>query len=121
MLMTPSCIKFKPQEYNCSILKMEAWLEEIRAWMSENLLKLNDSKTEFMVTSNTNPLSKLPDQRYIVIGNEQIRASSTTRNIGAVLDSHLDMVAQVNSVYVTGKLRNQAFREMPKIFSHFLK
>ena len=24
-------------------------------------------------------------------------------------------------IYVTGKLRNQAFREMPKIFSHFLK
>ena len=24
-------------------------------------------------------------------------------------------------IYVTGKVRNQAFREMPKIFSHFLK
>ena len=33
-----------------------------------------------------------------VIGNDQIPASSTARNIGAVLDSHLDMVAQVNSV-----------------------
>ena len=91
-------LKFKPQEYNWAILKMEECLAEIRAWMSENLLKLNDSKTEFMVIGKTNPLSKLPDERYIVIGNEKIPASSTARNIGAVLDSHLDMVAQVNSV-----------------------
>ena len=91
-------LKFKPQEYNWAILKMEECLAEIRAWMSENLLKLNDSKTEFMVIGKTNPQSKLPDERYIVIGNEQIPASSTARNIGAVLDSHLDMVAQVNSV-----------------------
>ena len=27
----------------------------------------------------------------------------------------------VTAVYVTGKLRNQAFREMSKNFSHFLK
>ena len=39
--------------------------------MSENLLKLNNSKTEFMVIGKTNPLSKLPDERYIVIGNEK--------------------------------------------------
>ena len=67
MLMTPSCLKFKPQEYNWAILKMEECLAEIRAWMCENLLKLNDSKTEFMVIGKTNPLGKLPDQRYIVI------------------------------------------------------
>ena len=70
----------------------------IVARMSENLLKLNDSKTEFMVIGKTKPLSKLPDQRYIVIGNDHIHAFLTARNIGAVLDSHLDMVAQVNSV-----------------------
>ena len=91
-------LKFKPQEYNSAILKMEECLAEIRTWMNGNLLTLNDSKTEFMVIDTTNPMNKLPDQKHIVIGNEQIPASSTTRNIGAVLDSHLDMVAQVNSV-----------------------
>ena len=55
-------LKFKPQEYNRAILKIEECLVEIRAWMSENLLKLNDSKTEFMVIGKTNPLSKLLDQ-----------------------------------------------------------
>ena len=33
--------------------------------MSENLLKLSDSKTEFMVIGKTNPLSKLPDRKHI--------------------------------------------------------
>ena len=58
-------LKFKPQEYNWAILKMEECLAEIRAQMSENLLQLNDSKTECMIIGKTNPLS---DQRYIVIG-----------------------------------------------------
>ena len=58
-------LTFKPQEYNWAILKMEECLAEIRAWTSKNLLKLNDSKTEFMVIGKTNPLSKLPDERYM--------------------------------------------------------
>ena len=35
---------------------------------------------------------------YIMIGQERIFPSSTARNIGVVLDSHLDMAAQVSSV-----------------------
>ena len=57
-------LKFKPQEYNCVILNMAECLAEIRTWMSENLLKFNDTKTEFMVIGKANLQSKLPDQRY---------------------------------------------------------
>ena len=40
--------------------------------MSENLLKLNDKKTEFMVIGKSNPLSKLPSDKSIMIGQERI-------------------------------------------------
>ena len=48
-------LKFKPHKYNWAILKMEECLSEIRFWMSENLLKLNDKMTEFMVIGKSNP------------------------------------------------------------------
>ena len=91
-------LKFKPHNYNWAILKMEECLSEIRLWMSENLLKLNDKKTEFMVIGKSNPLSKLPSDKSIMIGQERIFPTSTARNIGVVLDAHLDMTAQVSSV-----------------------
>ena len=90
-------LKFKPHNYNCAILKMEECLSEIRLWMSENLLKLN-KKTEFMVIGKSNPLSKLPSDKSIMIGQERIFPTSTARNIGVVLDAHLDMATQVSSV-----------------------
>ena len=91
-------LKFKPHKYNWAILKMEECLSEIRLWMSENLLKLNDKKTEFMVIGKSNPLSKLPSDKSITIGQELIFPTSTARNIGAVLYIHLDIPAQVRSV-----------------------
>ena len=84
-------LKFKPHNYNWAILKMEECLSEIRLWMSENLLKLNDKKTEFMLIAKSKPLSKLPSDKSIMIGQERIFPTSTARNIGVVLDAHLDM------------------------------
>ena len=55
-------------KYNWVILKMEECLSKIRFWMSENLLKLNDKKTEFIVIGKSNSLSKLPSDKSIMVG-----------------------------------------------------
>ncbi len=49
---TQLLLKFKPENYEEAIAKMESCLSSIREWMSQNMLKLNDSKTEFMVIGN---------------------------------------------------------------------
>ena len=71
-------LKFKPHNYNWAILKME--------------------ETEFMVIGKSNPLSKLPSEKSIMIGQERIFPTSTARNIGVVLDANLNMATQVSSV-----------------------
>ena len=49
-------IPFKPEEYNTATSKMQDCLASIRSWMSQNQLKLNDDKTEFMIIGKPNSL-----------------------------------------------------------------
>ena len=93
-------LSFKPEEYDQAIKKMEICLSSIRAWMSQNRLKLNDSKTEFMVIGKKGSLKQLPPERTtsIRMGEDKIAASETAKNIGVVLDSNLKMTSQISSV-----------------------
>ena len=62
-----------------------------------NKLKLNDSKTEFLVISSKHS-HQVPDVSSISIGDAILHAIPSTRNIGAVLDDKLTIVAHVSSV-----------------------
>ena len=67
--------------------------------MARNYLKLNDSKTEFMILSSTHNLKSI-NTTHIKIGDELVKPSSSIKNIGAVLDQHLKMDKQVNMVCI---------------------
>ncbi len=106
-------LPFKPEDYDTAITQMQNCLADIRRWMNENMLKLNDTKTEFMVIGKTSSLRKLPSTRQIIMGDECIVATENAKNIGAVFDSNLSMAAQIKSVcrssycqlYNIGKIR----------------
>ena len=53
-------LPFKPEDYDTAITQMQNCLADIRRWMNENMLKLNDTKTEFMVIGKTSYLRQLP-------------------------------------------------------------
>jgi hypothetical protein len=91
-------LHFKPDEYDEARAKMQNCLAEIRDWMNENLLKLNDSKTEYMVIGKKVSLGKLPDQKSIIIGDENIIAAHKAKNIGVILDSNLSMSSQISNI-----------------------
>jgi len=91
-------LSFDVTNYDSAIRRMENCLADVRTWMNNNKLKLNDSKTEFTVIGKTASLKTLPANRSILIGDERIKASETAKNIGVMLDSNLDMSSQVNSV-----------------------
>ena len=58
--------------------------------MNKNFLKLNDSKTEFLVLGSQHQLKKLKTDN-ITVGETSIPASQSVRNIGAIFDSNLTM------------------------------
>ncbi len=77
------------------ITVMECCISKIQAWMLQNRLKLNSGKTEMVVISKR---SIDPQIQSIKIGEDTILASKCVRNLGARMDCHISMDAQINSI-----------------------
>ena len=88
---------FDVEDFEEAVQNVEKCIVEIRAWMSYHWLKLNDSKTEVLVTGSKHLLSKLPDI-VVKIGDDIIEPADGARNIGVQFTKHLDMTTHVNAV-----------------------
>jgi hypothetical protein len=88
-------LAFPPCSESDALKKLELCLEEVRLWMAKNYLKLNDSKTNFMVLGSSYNLKSI-STTHITIGDADVQPSDSVKNIGATLDKHLKMDAQVN-------------------------
>lgn len=118
---------FKPEESEEALSRLESCIEEIRQWMEQHYLKLNDSKTEFVIFGTPNDMEKISGWS-VTIGESEILPSSSARNIGAHMDSKLDMKAQVNNtikscyaqIYSISKIRNYLTSHACKTLVHAL-
>ena len=67
------------------INKLELCLEDIRSWMQVNFLKLNESKTEFIIFGMRQQLNKV-GTIYIKIGEDTVQNVTSVRNLGLHFD-----------------------------------
>ena len=65
--------------------------------MTSNKLQLNEQKTEFFVTSTSYKLSNLPELK-LKIGNAEIAASPTVKNLGVTFDTTMSMSKHVSNM-----------------------
>jgi len=89
---------FKPKEtiaHNETLRRIEACLNDIILWMNTIFFKLNAYKTEVI---GFVPKRRDVEDLTVRVGDSVIKPSTTERNLGAVLDSHLNMEQHVNSV-----------------------
>ncbi len=91
-------MSFKVQEGEEALAKMELCVEEVRQWMCQNMLKLNDSKTEFIVISKRTRVQKVAGITSIDVGSTPVSAVPNAKNIGCIIDHTLSMAPQVHSV-----------------------
>ena len=77
---------------NIAKSKIEKCISEIREWMSENFLMLNDSKTEFVLLSSKKFDPDNLSVSSIEIGDVSIHASEKARNLGVIFDSQLKWI-----------------------------
>lgn len=79
--------------------RMERCISDVKAWLKNSFLKLNDSKTELIVfRKNCNGDDIL---HRVSIGSEVIASSETVKDLGVLLDSSCSMEHQINSVVKT--------------------
>ena len=88
-------LSFNKTNCELSLDKLEHCISDVRKWMNDNFLKLNDSKTEFLIVQSKR--SKPIDVSCVNIGDECVSAVASAKNIGAVIDNNLTMEKQVNN------------------------
>ena len=94
-------LTFRPSDdVKSATEKMESCIDDIRQWMLENKLKINDEKSELLLVGSRVQRSKL-DVSSLRIGECDISASEKVRNLGVNLDCTLNMASHVQHLCKT--------------------
>ena len=72
-------------------------VKDVRNWMNNDKLLLNDDKTEFLMIGTKQQLAKV-NIDHILIGDSAIRPKGVVKNLGTWLDSTLSMNSHVNNI-----------------------
>ncbi len=91
--------KFKPTptDQRAAITRVEKCTTEVKLWMTENKLKLNEEKTEAMLVGPAKKCSNLP-WKSLTLGDAIIPFSSQAKNLGVILQPDLSMEKNVLDV-----------------------
>ena len=90
-------ITFDLSDPSIAIEKLNLCISDIRTWMIKNKLKINDSKTEFLVLTSSFYKQQFNDLQ-INVGNTQIKPTASARNLGVIFDRHLNLESHINNV-----------------------
>ena len=85
-----------------ALARVERCIKDIRNWMLNDLLKLNDDKTEFIIIDTSQQLAKVSINSLLVV-TAIITPVSSARNLGSWFDSNLTMAIH------SSKICNSAF------------
>ena len=76
--------------------RMVALISDIRRWMSDRKLKLNDGKTELIIFHGSNRSFRADDFGNIVVNGCDLAPSASVRNLGVIFDERLNFKQHIN-------------------------
>ena len=89
-------VAFHPNDLDQATSTVEDCLAQVKTWMTSNMLKLNDSKTEIILVKSRY-LRKHLSLPNIQIGTSIVEPTLAARNIGVVFDHHLQFDSQITA------------------------
>ncbi len=93
-----SYISIKPSDnWDTTSTRIQNCVSEVRGWMSSNMLKLNQDKTEVIIFHPKHRANPFADMS-LTIDNCALPLATQVRNLGVNQDCHLTMEAQVNTI-----------------------
>ena len=95
-------ISFVKCDILSTISSIEQCLREIKCWMSHKFLKLNESKTEFLMISSKEDLYTIYADLCISFSGSIICPSLEAVNLGVTFDSTMSMQKYVNAIISKG-------------------
>ena len=84
-----------PQQVDELIQSMQQCVHNVKSWMTDNKLKLNDDKTEALIISAPRISNSIPLPDSFTVGNSTVRFSQSAKYLGVTLDMYLTMTAHV--------------------------
>ena len=92
----------RPSELNDIVESVNKCLAEIKSWMVQNFMKLNESKTQLLIIGKPLVLQKFNLSMEIQFGSTEITPTECKgdkwKSLGVKLDEALNMERQINSV-----------------------
>ena len=80
-----------------SLTKLNMCISDIRVWMIKNKLKINNSKTEFIIFRTPLFKQNLSDLS-VSVGDMQVSPSSNVRDLGVVFDTYLTFHDHISGI-----------------------
>ncbi|KAK6168804.1 hypothetical protein SNE40_019981 [Patella caerulea] len=116
-----------PDDESKQILKLENCIDNVKNWMKNNFLKLNDDKTELLKIATDHRLSTICTN-CVKVGGAVIHPSNSVRNLGVKFDKNFDMKEHVSNMsetanfqlYNIGRIRNFIDTDTSKLFVNSL-
>ena len=112
-------MSFKPDDANAqdeAIGEIEDCMKDIRNWLIEGRLLLNDNKTEFLVIGTCHQLIKL-NPSVLHVGDHTIDNSVNVRNLGTIFGISFNMDTHINQVCKTAFYHIHNIRRISKYLS----
>ena len=93
-------LSFRPLESTCeaeALDAMEKCIADVRSWIINDKLMLNDDKTEFLVIGTSKQLSKV-SVSSIKVGDVDVIPVYSAKNLGSWFDSRMDMATHITKI-----------------------
>ena len=87
-------VDFAPFDHTNALVRMEACISEVKTWLYDNGLVLNESKTEAIVVHSSS-LRRPIHIEHIDVCGQCVATSTIVRDLGVAINADLSMVTQV--------------------------
>src|SRR6218665_37360 len=95
-------ISLSPASFSISIAQLVSVVNQISQWMSSNLLRLNPSKTEFVILGLSAQIKKIHSDPSIHLSDNSSSTTFTSdasvRNLGVTFDPHLSFSNHISNL-----------------------
>ena len=87
-----------PTDQAEAVSTMKRCISDLRKWMYQDKLKINDDKTEFLIIGCRQQMLKINDCT-IRVGTTDIKPVSEVRNLGSWFDCNFSMSTHISKSY----------------------
>ena len=90
-------VTFPPSEHTRAFERMEECVREVKIWLCDNGLVLNENKSEAIIMQSPNVRTPIMMSRINICG-QLVDTSAVIRDLGFAMDDHLSMASQVSNI-----------------------